>query len=513
MNFFSSVIIAFVAGSFYALSYPSFLGSGWFPLLFIALPLFLWRMEEAKNLKQTLVLVFVYNLGLNVTGFYWVPATLREFGQLPMPVSWVLGIMFSLILQPHWWLYAIWKKYRPTFNWNSATGMALTAFILSMIERYMPQQFPIFAGSPWFHLAPYLSLASVMGVVVYSFMSYWIALEVVGQLHQKKFRPQVWIIFFIFMVLNIMPLGTDAISKDILKVRVVQANVGNFMKVSSENGDQATIGEINDRYRNLSLTKNGFEPELIVWPETAYPDTFFGDRTMLNSIFVDIMKATKSEMLIGGYDQDPNKSTFEIFESVFNSSILLSVDKVKTSYHKNILIPFGETLPFGPLNRQIVEYVPAVSLFAKGETPPVMETRAGFRFVTPICYEVLETDYMRDLLNQHGGNRLIINHTNDSWYGDTAEPYQHLFLSKWRALEFRLPIVRSTNTGVTSVIFADGSESRQIGIGKQGVLDVNVPLGTGEITIYQRFGVSTFILFFMILVAAIWWQEKNEIRP
>jgi apolipoprotein N-acyltransferase len=116
---------------------------------------------------------------------------------------------------------------------------------------------------------------------------------------------------------------------------------------------------------------------------------------------------------------------------------------------------------------------------------------------------------MRALLNQWGGNHLIVNHTNDSWYGDTAEPHQHLFLSKWRALEFRLPIVRSTNTGISSVIYPDGSESRRLGVGEKGSLDVAVPLGSGEATPYQRFGIYPLVALFVLLLAATWLRERT----
>jgi apolipoprotein N-acyltransferase len=212
-----------------------------------------------------------------------------------------------------------------------------------------------------------------------------------------------------------------------------------------------------------------------------------------------MQKTNGSEMLIGGYIQDPTKGEFDIIESVFNASVLMNGTKIKTSYHKNILIPFGETLPFGPFNRQIVSIVPAVSLFARGQGTPLMETKDGHRFVTPICYEILESNYMRTLLNQFGGNHFIVNHTNDSWYGDTAEPWQHLFLSKWRAVEFRLPIVRSTNTGVSSVIFPDGSESKQLGVGAKNALDVTVPLGDGQATFYQTWGVFPVLIIALVL--------------
>src|SRR5690606_615636 len=114
-----SLSLTFGAGGLYALCYPSFLGPGWFPLLFIALPFFLWRLEVAPTVKSTILHILAYNLGLNFIGYYWIPHTLREFGQLPWIVSVLLGTLFTLILQPHWWLYVLWKKYRPEFQWYS----------------------------------------------------------------------------------------------------------------------------------------------------------------------------------------------------------------------------------------------------------------------------------------------------------------------------------------------------------------------------------------------------------
>lgn len=511
MNSFPVILLlSVVAGGLYALTYPATWMPGWLPLLFVALPLFLWCLERSKTLRQALLIVLCYNVGLNLVGFYWIPHTLREFGQLPWIISVILGLLFSFILQPHWWAYALWRKYRPDWNWSSEKGVILTALLLTVLERYIPQQFPIFAGSPWLNMAPYLGLAPWLGVVVFSFVTYWLALEVITQIALRRIRPQVFIVFVSFIAVNTALTLSGARSTQSLRVRIVQANVGNFLKVQSERGDKNSFEAINNDYYQLSTTKNDFSPELIVWPETAFSSSFYGNSPEIPLIFRDIIQNTGgAEVLIGGYVQDPNKDVFEIFESIFNASILMSGTTVKSTYHKNILIPFGETLPFGPLNRQIVEIVPAVSLFARGVGTSLMETKAGYRFVTPICYEILESQYMRSILNQFGNNRFIVNHTNDSWYGDTAEPHQHLFLSKWRALEFQLPIIRSTNTGITSVIYPDGSESRRLGVGEKGVLDLAVPLGSGEATFYQNWGIFPLLILVGLLLGMTVFRESR----
>lgn len=505
-----SFFISLIAGAVYSLAYPSFLGAGWLPLTFISLPVFLWFLEES-TFKRSLLMILAFNLGLDLCGYYWIPHTLREFGQLPFAVSILLGTLFCLILQPHWWAYAIWRKYRPHLNWTSEKGVILTALVMTLLERYIPQQFPSFVGSPWLHLAPFLGLAPYFGIAIFSFMTYWICLEAVVQLKSKKLRPQSWIAISIFIAINAMIPLKNPDTKRGLSVRVVQANIGNFLKVSSEKGDSNSYETVEQTY--LKLSKNGdFKPELIIWPETAYPETFFGEASQVQQVFHEIMEETNAEILIGGYDQDTTKSLSDFVESVYNSSILLSDGKVKSTYHKNILIPFGETLPFGPLNRTIVSIVPTISLFARGDGTPLMETRDGYRFITPICYEILETDYMRSLLNQYDGNHFIVNHTNDSWYGDTAEPEQHLFLSKWRALEFQLPIIRSTNTGITSVIFPDGSESKRLDINQVAALDMYVPMADSFATVYQKYGIFPVLLLIGLILGVTWWREKTQHR-
>lgn len=506
-----SHIICFIAGCLYALAYPSALGAGWFPIIFLGIPLFLWKLEEA-TFKQSLGLVFAYNLGLDLVSYYWIPHTMREFGQLPYPVSILVGVLFTFLLQTHWWFYIlIWKKMRPVWKWESETGIILTALVMTLLERYVPQQFPSFVGNAYLHLAPHVGMAPHFGVAIFSFMTYWVALEAVTQLRLKKFRPQVWLAFSAFMILNVFfPLKNPESSKT-LNVRVVQANIGNFLKLSGESGEENSVEAIDKKYFDLSTLKNEFKPDLIVWPETAYPKTFYGENTYISGLFKNIIRETNAQMLIGGYDQDPSKSPLDFHETVFNASILINEEKVISSYHKNILIHFGETLPFGPFNRQIVSVIPAIALFARGEGTPLMETKDGYRFVAPICYEILESNYMRSLLNEWKDNHFIVNHTNDSWYGDTAEPYQHLFLAKWRALEFQLPIIRSTNTGISSVIFPDGSESKRLLIGEESVLDVSLPIGRAQNTVYQLYGILPLLALVLTFLVITGWREKSHL--
>jgi apolipoprotein N-acyltransferase len=84
----------------------------------------------------------------------------------------------------------------------------------------------------------------------------------------------------------------------------------------------------------------------------------------------------------------------------------------------------------------------------------------------------------------------------------TAEPHQHLFLTKWRSVEFNLPVIRSTNTGITTVIFPDGSESARLGVGEKNYMDLELKISTREKTIFQRYGIWSLlsIVFLLMLI-------------
>lgn len=101
----------------------------------------------------------------------------------------------------------------------------------------------------------------------------------------------------------------------------------------------------------------------------------------------------------------------------------------------------------------------------------------------------------------------MINLTNDSWYGKTSEPEQHLFLAKWRAVEFNIPILRSTNTGITLVVFPDGSESQRTKIFEEDILKIDLSLNKREKTFYQKWGVGvSFLVMFLITLGIIFFN-------
>jgi apolipoprotein N-acyltransferase len=141
-----------------------------------------------------------------------------------------------------------------------------------------------------------------------------------------------------------------------------------------------------------------------------------------------------------------------------------------------------------------------MSFFARGDQFTLFKIGNNASFISAICYEILFPQYIRKYLNSSKEQpQFIINLTNDSWYGRTSEPYQHLFLSHWRAVEFNLPVVRMTNTGYSSVLYPDGSESKRTQLYTQEIVDLDLKTFERVPTIYQRWGIIPFCGLFIII--------------
>ena len=507
-------LLSLLGGMLYASGFPTVVGYSFFLGPMIGFFLFNYallqeRLKDGPSLKKQMLVALAVSLGFYLLGFYWIPETLKEFGALNFPVNQILGIVFSLVIIPQAYLFtAIQRKI---------SHPALLAIIYVLLEEFTPQQFPAHLGHSFLSLAPTfpLRLAPIFGAPVYSFLTAFIGLSVINHIRTKK-TPVLCYSFFGLMILLsfILPAPFQGAPLPPLNVRVVQPNIGNFLKIDSERGGENSLRSVFDKYYELSTAPSLKPLDLIVWPETSFPTLIASEIMKKNNdlqipgTLSQIIEKTQAELFIGGYDLKPSIGTGD-YQSQYNSAFLFGTDmKLKEVYRKIHLIPFGEGLPFGPLNKILSQYITNVSYFAEGENFSLFKTKNGIPFISVICYEVLFSDFVREFLNnQVTTPQFLINLTNDSWYGDTAEPHQHLFLAKWRALEFNIPVIRSTNTGITTIIMPDASESPRLTYQEKKVLDVELKLNTRKSTIYQRFG-----LWMIILLAAIFYFIEMKFR-
>ena len=501
---YRTVIVCLLAGMLYAVGFPIFNGASIFIAPIIGFALFNWALDLESSLKKQFILSIAYSLGFYLAGFYWIPHVLTEFGGLFFPLNHLLGLVFSFVVIPQVYCYVALKR--------KIKHPIMLAIGYVLLERFIPKQFPAHIGHSFLSLTPSVNLvfAPLAGAAFYSFLTAITGLTL-SQHYQTKIKPKLYYVFILLVVLIHVPFSLvkkdNGVATD-LKVRIVQPNIGNFIKIDSEKGSANSIRSVFESYYFLSTDKIQTKRDLIIWPETAFPSLFFSATMLSNKSYPlppllnDIITQTGSELFIGGYDSSPPTSD-KNYQSDYNTAFHFSSEKYLSNiYHKMRLIPFGEGLPFGPLNKYLSNIITNISYFAEGDKFTGFTTKNNLNFVSVICYEVLFPSFVADMLNAQEENResqFLINLTNDSWYGNTAEPHQHLFLTKWRALEFNLPLIRSTNTGITTVIYPDGSETDRLGVGEKSYLDLDLKIKPRTKTLFQILGIWSVLIVALLL--------------
>jgi apolipoprotein N-acyltransferase len=252
----------------------------------------------------------------------------------------------------------------------------------------------------------------------------------------------------------------------------------------------------------VDLSRQGdVVPKLVIWPETAFAGFASRSQSLLNTT---IRNATQNDgVVITGIPRFGGDRT------LLNSAIMINHDgAIKTVYDKRHLVPFGEYIPFRKWLPFLEPIVGPID-FVPGENNRLMHLDGYGNMQMLICYEVI---FAGAVIDQEMRPDIIINITNDAWFGQSAGPWQHLVQAQMRAIEEGLPLMRVANTGITAGFNSYGRILGQIGLGAQGVLDLSVPLALPP-TLFARFGnLGFFALIFLIIGSAAWLDLSRSIR-
>jgi apolipoprotein N-acyltransferase len=326
----------------------------------------------------------------------------------------------------------------------------------------VPMIFPWNLGYPWMWARlPAFQLAEFVGFEGLSVLTLFLNLALLMAWEHRKDRKGASLLgaaaaFLILINGAGWLIGKRQPPPDAsVNVLAVQGNIGNLEKVSAETREGARE-EILSRYFRLTrggvARAEGRSPDFAVWPETAFPGTLRTEppRTGNVGALMAFVRSIATPLVTGaiGYNEAAGKST--------NSMAFLGRDGSPADhpYDKTYLLPFGEHVPFSEAFPGLRRWFPRTGDFAPGPGPGIRRI-AGLQVGPQICYEGLFPDVSRHLANQ--GAQIFVNVTNDSWFGITAEPYQHLSMTLARGIEFRRPIVRATNTGISAAMRADGT--------------------------------------------------------
>ncbi|MEO8205075.1 MAG: apolipoprotein N-acyltransferase [Chthoniobacterales bacterium] len=489
-------LCAILSGLLITLCFPPFEQSWLAWLALTPLISAVWFSDRAKKRPKLYFFLLGYLAGLAYFSsiFFWI-TTVSVVGWIALP--------FYLAIYPGLWtlfvgLYAtpLQKPDREKPIWlSSLNNLRVTALAGAAWVAMEWLRSTLFTGFGWNPLGvsmhaniPLIQLASITGVGGLSFFLVMMNGIIVAtikrirmEIGQISLRPHYDFSLTVALVVLIFGLGFRHMLKKEesfpLNVVAVQGNIPkNF------HWDNAFEQRILDTYSRLTELALLRQPDLLIWPEAATPRSIFTDER--NSAVVKSITAKfDGDFLLGTLYYDGTGD--------YNSVALLTRKGEEAQlYHKTHLVPFGEYLPFRnsfPIFTPIAgDLIP--SDFTAGSEPVVFEMeKKPVRIGPLICFEDTIGEVARQPV-RHGA-QLLITVTNDGWFPNTAEARQHLANAVFRCAETGLPMVRSSNTGVTCIIDRFGRVMTPLQEEHEGLLfeTADIPVKP-TLTFYTRYG-------------------------
>ena len=487
--------LAAAAGALSVLGYAPF-GLPALPIIALSVLFALWH--RAATPRAAAVMGFAFGLGVFGAGVSWLFIALSGFGEMPPVLAGIatLGVVAYLALWP---ALAGWVSARVT---PPETVLRLIACAGAWTATEWLRGY-VFTGMPWLSLgysqvpgSPLAGYAPVGGVFMVSLAGALIAACIawaIEGLALGRVRAAIAALVLVagiaaggFVLARIewtLPAGHP------LSVSLVQGNVPQDVKF-----DRAFREQTFELYQGLVAQARG---QVVVLPESAFP--MFADQVP-EAVFVDLAQrgaARDGLVLLGLFTAEPPLPGTRD-ERYFNTVVALGGERV-TLYRKRHLVPFGESIPLKAFVAPIINEVLAIPLADQTAGPaqqPAFET-AGHRIAVNICYE---DAFGSELIDAARNADILVNATNDAWYGRSVAAWQHNQMSAMRALELGRPMLRATNTGITSAIDARGRQHAQLPWFTRGVLEVEVQ-GHDGLTPYARAGDAPALALAGALVA------------
>jgi apolipoprotein N-acyltransferase len=500
-----NLVLSALTGLLIFLSFPKY-GSG--VLAWVALiPLFfaLKEVQPKDGFKIGFLAGYIAHVGI----LYWIAYVVVQYGYLPI----YIGISVMLLLSAYLSLYTACFAMGIVFLRGRGIPFILSAPPLWTVLEYIRAY--LLTGFPWENLAHsqylYNELIQISDVTGTYGITFAIVLvnTVLYDLFSHRYPIRLLImetitgcvmiaVIFAYGHFRIEEMGEISKKAPYLDVSLVQGNIDQNLKWNSQYQLQ-TI----DIYRSLSLQSASSSNGLIVWPETAAP-FYFQRHDAMQIAVVDIAKTSRSAILFGSPSYEEEKGNI----SYRNSAFLLRPDgTVSGRYDKVHLVPYGEYVPLRRFSPFIGKLVTGVGDFkpGKGYYPLTVD---GYRLGVLICYEGILPEAARE--HKRGKADLLVNITNDAWFGRTSAPYQHLSMTVFRAIENRLYLIRAANTGISAIIDPTGKTLKSTALFERTVLKGTVKMIDVR-TFYTAYGdLFVYLCAIALLILCILSMQRRN---
>ena len=404
-------------------------------------------LDNPKHFYRPLYLCGVIT---NALGFYWLYETIHSFGGFPYYGAAAVFLLFVLLSAVQYLIFAFCFRNLPQFLDAAAVRAGIAWVVAEVISVRL---FPWYAGHTQLGLVELAQLASLGGALLISLLIFWVAeafwilLRQHGRMGIPWLAPAALALAYYYGFS--LAAGSVNSAAAPQKVALVQANI-----TSEERNNTRFFRNNTQRYLDLTAELAAQNSNLlIIWPESSF-QVFVPTNIQSAEEYSGLPYYGRGHaMLIGTLSFDPALSKPKQL-TVYNSAMAISADgTIPALYHKQILMPFGEFMPLASWIPGLKELNPNVGDFSAGKELRVYEIETGQRYLKAaplICYEDMVPELAREATLK--GAEILINLTNDSWFGNTIALHQHHVIASFRAIENRRYLLRSTNTGLTAVV-------------------------------------------------------------
>lgn len=457
IGYFPAVLTGFLL----AMSFP---GTKCSPLAWVAIvPL----MVSVKSMgrKQAFYAGLTAGMAFFISLIYWIVPTLNTYGGLPFFLAVPVFVLLAFYLGLYTGIFALVFNLLKTDSMLMPLNAAAVWVGLEYLRSFL------FTGFPWGTLgySQYMNIhliqiADITGVYGISFLivmasavfsMVWISIAKSGQYTERPgMKTNIsCCIYLVIISISVSLYGMarlDTIHRkekksDKTTVSVVQGNINQAVK-----WDRAFKESTMKRYCDLSEKASHNRPDLIVWPETALPFYYPLDRNASAMVNRCIRKAG-TNFLVGSpaFQRGKNRLKF------FNRAYMINKSAAVTgAYDKVHLVPFGEYVPFGKYLSFLGKLTAQAGDFSAGGNNFMPLKFKNHRAGVLICFEIIFPSLARNFVNN--GADLLVNITNDAWFGRTSAPLQHFSMTVFRAVENRRSLARAANTGISGFIAPTG---------------------------------------------------------
>ncbi len=473
------------------------------PLAFVGFTLLLLLDDggtDTTSRRRSFFTLFAFCYGYFVAGHYWIGISFfvdaAKFAiLLPLPV---LGLPVVLAVFPAtgaWFAWLIARGHRALYMLLMPFGWLVGEWLRGHVGTGFPWNL---IGYVWGDWPAAMQLAAFIGAQGLGLLTMLAASGLALALIGRRLALALPALLVVAMGLASLRVPADIAMLPDVHLRLVQPSIAQTLKWQDDLRQQHL-----QQHVALSLQPSDKPLTHVIWPETAIPYLLAEEPGLRAALAQRLAPGT---VLITGAPRREQLSANPRDIAIYNSVFALGSDaEISARYDKVHLVPFGEYLPFRSLLKPLgLDAVAAGAVdfsFGRDATPIAIPGLPFARVL--ICYEAVFPD---ESMPQRDGSApaagMLLNLTNDGWFGRSSGPYQHLVAAKFRAVEQGLPLVRAANNGISAIVDPYGRITARLGLDDIGVVDGGLPAAIAQRPLYARIGDAPLLAFAMLSLLA-----------